>query len=340
MNILLTAAGRRAYLVDFFKEALKMCGGGYVCVANTTADATAYLAADDHIIVPPSSSETYIRVLLDYCQAKKIKLLFSLHDWDAPIIAQHKDAFLEIGTIPVMAKSEILQVCLDKYQTMQMMNQLGICVPKTYLNLNDVLNALKRKELHYPLIIKPRWGQGSLGIFKVESEEELKWGYYFSNKQANAFASTCSLINPNEPQVIIQECIVGEEYGCDIINDLNGSFRRAFVKHKFGMRSGETDAAETVENTKILEDAQKIARWSAHLGCMDSDFMMGKDGIPYLIELNPRFGGGYPFSHCAGANVPLACIRWAMGDEDFENIWASTYQLGVKTFKDIALKTI
>jgi carbamoyl-phosphate synthase large subunit len=33
------------------------------------------------------------------------------------------------------------------------------------------------------------------------------------------------------------------------------------------------------------------------------------------IDLNPRIGSGYPFSHVAGANVPAALISWINGED-------------------------
>ena len=54
-----------------------------------------------------------------------------------------------------------------------------------------------------------------------------------------------------------------------------------------------------------------------HIGNLDCDFFE-KDGKYFLLELNPRFGGGYPFSHNSGANYPKAIINWINGkNEDF-----------------------
>ena len=51
-----------------------------------------------------------------------------------------------------------------------------------------------------------------------------------------------------------------------------------------------------------------------HVGNLDCD-ILEQDGKYYVLELNPRFGGGYPFSHEAGANLPGAIIRWCQGED-------------------------
>ena len=332
MNILLSAVGRRSYLVKYFQKVVHPFGGK-VYATNTTPEATGFVAADAACVAPPSSSKNYVDFLISICNEWHVKLLFSLHDWDAPVIAKAKERFLEVGTLPVVGPCELYSTCLDKYATVKAMEELGIKTPKTFLSLTDALQYNQ-----FPMIVKPRWGQGSLGLFKVTSKEELFSAYSLSTNQASTFAEYYAGIDKDEPQVIIQECINAMEYGCDIINDLSGNFRRAFIKHKLAMRAGETDAAESVSMPAIEHAAAKIGIWSKHLGCMDSDWFIDENGEPLLIELNPRFGGGYPFTHCAGANIPLACVNWAHGDDT--DAWYRDYEIGVRCFKEIALHRV
>jgi len=73
------------------------------------------------------------------------------------------------------------------------------------------------------------------------------------------------------------------------------------AKRKLAMRAGETDKAVSVDPTPFDEVIKKIATALPHRGNLDCDFLES-DGRLYLLELNPRFGGGYPFTHLAGAN--------------------------------------
>lgn len=42
----------------------------------------------------------------------------------------------------------------------------------------------------------------------------------------------------------------------------------------------------------------------------DCDLILDINNTAYIIDLNPRFGGGYPFSHLAGVNLPHAILSW------------------------------
>ena len=49
-------------------------------------------------------------------------------------------------------------------------------------------------------------------------------------------------------------------------------------------------------------------------GPIDIDFIEYEDNL-YLIEVNTRFGGGYPVSHLAGANFPARMVADHLGEK-------------------------
>ena len=91
MNILLTCAGRRNYLVQYFQVALD--GRGLVYATDTSPSAPALHDADVSLIVPAVSDADYIETLLRICRTNKIKLLFSLNDLELPVIARERKRF-------------------------------------------------------------------------------------------------------------------------------------------------------------------------------------------------------------------------------------------------------
>lgn len=65
-----------------------------------------------------------------------------------------------------------------------------------------------------------------------------------------------------------------------------------------------------MDNPELREMGRKIGEALGHVGNLDVDIMQRADGAYCVLELNPRFGGGYPFSYEAGVNMPLAIIKW------------------------------
>ena len=98
------------------------------------------------------------------------------------------------------------------------------------------------------------------------------------------------------------------------------------------MRAGETDKALTVDLPEVREMGATIDRNLKHIGNLDVDVMVTPDSC-CIIDMNARFGGGYPFSHMAGVNLPRAIIAWLRG-EKAEEEWFRARK-GLRIFKII-----
>lgn len=332
MNILLTSAGRRSYLVKYFKEALN--GDGLVHAANSSSLSTAFLYADKTVITPLIYDDNYIPFLLEYCKENAIDAVISLFDVDLMVLAKNKDLFTKQRIRVIVANEDAIDICNDKWHTYRFCLDNNISAPRTYLHLADALVDIEQGNLSFPLFVKPRWGMGSLSVFCAENTEELKVFYEKSKREIqNSYLKYESQANIEEA-VLIQESLKGQEYGIDVINDLEGNYKNTIIRHKFAMRSGETDAAVIVENDNIKAVGEVISKKLRHPGNLDADIFL-VDDKPYLLELNARFGGGYPFSHVAGVNMPLAIVKWLKGEAvPFELLTATA---GVMASKELII---
>lgn len=329
MNVLLTSIGRRAYMVKYFKDALN--GEGEVHVCNSDDKTVAFRYADKYFISPLIYDESYILTLVDYCRENKISVLVSFFDIDLPILAKNRDKFEEIGTKLIVSDEKLIDICNDKWKTYNFLKENGFNVPKTYISLQKVMLALESGELSYPIIIKPRFGCGSIGMSVAEDEMGLL--YYFRRNTRvikNSYLKYESQAVPISEQIVYQEFLPGQEYGADIINDFDGNIRNIIIKEKIAMRAGETDIARITMEPEIYKALEKLGKITKHIGNMDCDIFFS-DGVPYILEMNARFGGGYPFSHMAGCNLPLAIVRWMKGEDvPLEILSAKTGEMGYK----------
>lgn len=319
MTVLLTCAGRRNYLVEYFRAAL--CGQGRVIAADMSPDAPAAREADASFVVPAVGEPGYVDAVLNICREQQVALLISLNDLELPIIATVRDQLLAIGTVPVVSEPEVINICFDKWLTVRFLKDCGLGSPRTFLTLEAVQQALERGEVAFPLIVKPRWGTASIGIETVHDTQMLTRAYdSLTCRLPSTILGTAGSIDSNR-QILIQECIEGIEHGLDIVNDLTGQYIVTWAKRKLGMRAGETDKAVTVDSDSLRDVGARIGSALGHLGNLDCDVFITETG-PVVLELNPRFGGGYPFSHVAGANLPAALLAWRRG-EDPQPDWFS-----------------
>ena len=321
MNILFTCAGRRTYLLKYFKE--NMQSGDKVVATDMQLTAPALQVADVKIQVPAVYDPKYIEITLGICQEHNIDALISLNDLELPILAENKAKFMALGVKVIVSDPKVIDIAFDKYKTAQWVESIGLNAPKTYVSLAAAKDALEKGEISFPLFMKPRWGSGSIGLETIDDMEELDIYYHLLMKKIKkTILATASV---GDEYIMIQEKLTGKEFGLDVMNDLEGNNVAVSVKQKLAMRAGETDKAITVDLPEVREMGTIIGRNLKHIGNLDVDIMQRANGDYCVLELNPRFGGGYPFSYEAGVNMPQAIIQWLRGEKVDSSILQPEY---------------
>lgn len=311
MNILILSAGTRNKIVQYFKEAVG--GDGRVIATDCSNLAPAVYEADKFYLVPRITAPGYLDRILDICKEEKIDGVFSLIDPELSLLAREKDKFLAIGTTPVISPYELVETCFDKYKMYQLLLEMGIPTGKCYADKESFYEALLKGEISYPVFVKPVKGSASININKVTCSEEIEVLFQLYD------------------DLMIQEFMDGQEYGADVYIDMiSGKCTSVFVKKKIKMRAGETDKSVSVKDGKLFDLLQKFVEKCGFCGMIDID-IFEINGVYYISEVNPRFGGGYPHAYESGVDMPGQVLNNLAGRENPVSI--GDYEEGICMMK-------
>ncbi|NER11545.1 carbamoyl-phosphate synthase large subunit [Muriicola jejuensis] len=315
MNLLFTCAGRRNYLIQYFKEALK--GSGLIVATDNQSSAPALVESDIAITVSDIYSDNYLEELKIICRDHKISAIISLNDLELPILSECKEDFEAIGTKVIISDKHIIEIAFDKWLTYEFLKSNGFLTPRTFISVEEAKLAMLETDLVFPLVLKPRWGSASIGIEIVENVKELTYAYeLLRSKLSRSILGTVSSKDLDH-SIILQEKIEADEYGLDVLNDFQGNYSGTYARKKISMRAGETDKALSVKDVKIERLGKQLSKALKHVGNLDCDIFIKGEKI-YVLEFNPRFGGGYPFSHEAGVNSAAIYLAWLRGEKNVE----------------------
>lgn len=330
MNILILSAGTRNLVVRAFRQVLQ--GKGRVVATDASPYAPALYDADRAYIVPRITAPDYVDRILDICRKEEITGTFSLIDPELSLLARNADRFTAIGVTPIVSPYDLCETCLDKYRMYQLLTKEHIRTGMVWTSAADFMAARVAGRVSYPVFVKPQCGSASLNINRVSNDETVR------------------TLFDNYDDLMIQEFMTGQEYGCDVYVDLvSGKCTSIFLKKKLRMRAGETDKSVSVKDPELFRKIAAFAERNGFRGMIDLDLFHDEHGqendsseIPegdwYLSEVNPRFGGGYPHAYACGVDFPSAVIRNLEGQENPVTIGA--YETGVVMMKynDIAVR--
>jgi len=308
MNILICSVGRRVKLIEYFKEEVKKRDGRVIAV-DCDPTAAALKFADEYEIVPRIDHPEYISVLKSLCQKYEIKAVLSLIDPELSLLASVKDEFEEEGVSVIVSGQSVVEICFDKYQTYKFLQANDLPHVPTYIDVEKVMRELRKKQIHFPLIIKPKNGSASIGINKITNMKQLE-----------TYRETTE-------ELVIQPFISGEEFGVDCYVDLiSKEITNLFIKRKIRMRGGETDKSVAVKNPEIKQMVEKLLGSLKLIGPIDIDCFKSENGTYVISEINPRFGGGYVHAYECRQNFVRNIVNNVSGEANPIN--KSTYLEG------------
>lgn len=291
-NILITSAGQRVSLVRAFQKELKKYNPN---AKVYTVDLNPILAPACHISdgfekVSKVTTQTYISDLFQICQKWDIKMIIPTIDTELIILSKNRQFFLEKGIQVIISELEFIKTCRDKRICNNFFQKRGIEIPSKISKTNPI----------FPLFIKPYDGSLSKDIFLIEHQEELT-DYHLENEKLIFM----EYMSPEEY----------DEYTVDTYYDKKGTLKCVVPRKRIYVRAGEVNKGLAEKNEIIPFIKDKLKNIEGARGCLTMQFFLGKINRRIIgIEINPRFGGGFPLSFLAGANFP----KWLI-QEYFEN---------------------
>ncbi|MFS0645398.1 ATP-grasp domain-containing protein [Siminovitchia sp. 179-K 8D1 HS] len=298
LNVLILSCGTRNKIVNYFKKELQ--GKGLVMATDCSNLAPALYDADKHFIVPRMEDEGYLDAILSICKENNIKAVLSLIDPELSLLAKHKQAFLNIGTMPIVSDYDLIEMSFDKYKMFEFLIQNGFRTVKSYIDKEQFFKDVETGVINYPVFVKPVKGSASININIVSSKEEIE------------------LLFSRFDNLMIQELVNGTEYGVDVYIDMiSGEPAAIFIKEKIKMRAGETDKSVSVKDERLFKLVKRFIKKANFKGIIDIDIFK-INGEYYISEVNPRFGGGYPHAYECGVNVPAMIVNNMCGKKNLD----------------------
>ena len=295
MNILIASAGRRVSLVRFFKKELsKISHSGKVYTTDLLPELSPACQVSDLGIKVRKITETgAVQELVAICKKYNIQLVIPTIDTELIYLAKHKDDFLKVGAKVVISDESFVAKCRDKRLTNRLFTNLKIDIPKS-INLQTPT---------FPIFAKPYDGSLSKDNYIINNEDELIADIVKSPK-----LMFMEYLNPS----------VFDEYTVDIYYGKDHYLKCAVPRKRLEVRTGEVNKALTCKNEIYNFVISKMNFIEGAIGCLTVQFFMSKNADKfYGIEINPRFGGGYPLSYHAGANYPKFILNEWLLNETF-----------------------
>jgi carbamoyl-phosphate synthase large subunit len=298
-NVLISSAGRRVSLVRDFKKSLNaLFPEARVIAADAQPELSAACVSADYALkVPRINDADFIPALLNYCNDHSIGMIIPTIDTELLSFAHHRAEFEAAGVHLIVSDMELVYACRNKRLTHDLFSAYGM----------EHALEVDPDTARYPVFSKPEGGSSSIGIHLFHSIVEV---------------TPAHRMEPGRMFLEYLDPKVHTEFTVDLYYDRYSTLKCCVPRQRIETRSGEVNKGITRRNSILDYLKKRISLLKGARGCITLQvFQNDSTGRITGIEINPRFGGGYPLSYAAGADFPTMLLKeYYLGEQvsDFD----------------------
>lgn len=287
--------------------------------AHTATAAFSRLVDRRHVVTSPEEDwaagnlqrentdreERYIRDIEKICRSDRIDTIFPSYDPQVYVLAKNRLRLADLGIQVMAPEYETLLQLLDKSRTLKLAADVGFPRPATFRIDEHELSDLAQR-VAPPWVVRPTVSARSRGMEVISKRDDLE--------------PTVARLQSRHRNLILQEYIPGN------------------LKQNFYILIGRGNQILSMVTPRVLRTSHRVYRTSTaaihfdhrhpfndrveelvrglnwHGGLTVQTKIDARDGIPKLMEINPRFGSHSWYSTEMGIDLPLMYLRSFSGE--------------------------
>ncbi len=284
-------------------------------------DSVGFSMVDNYYIVPPASSDKFIDSVIQICNKEHVDVIIPLVTRELFQFAKYKYKFRKMGISVIVSDESSLNIANNKYLLMAKAKKVGVPVPR--FRLVETFESFEKAVFDFgypdvPVCFKPPISNGLRG-FRILRRDINRLDILINQKPINVITTLEDIIpilkySQHFPQLLVMEYLPGEEYSVDALAD-KGKPIIAIPRLREKIKMGISFVGKTVKDEEIIKNSFLLIKEINLHGNIGFQFKKDVNGIPKLIESNPRMQGTMVLCTASGINMVYLGVKVALGEK-------------------------
>lgn len=241
--------------------------------------------------VPKGTAASYIEAISKIIKKYDINLVIPCSDEEAISLSKNRGLIENSSCILACTAYATLNILSNKLETYKILQKNNIPVP-FFTSISNNEELVKKIELYLAkygqMILKPAVSRGGRNIITINKNNYKKY------TEQNFYIKKFKKLYP----LILMEQLIEPIYDIDLLS-MEGNLVRSLVRRRLDARN-PNNGHLIEENKDLYKLANKICSTFNLSWLYDCDIMLGKNGLAYILEINPRPSGSLAISYLSG----------------------------------------